>query len=260
MFNRLLLRLRPVLVVLLLMTSASGKAEPGDLARTPYLDIDHPALKATTARVTAGATTVRKQAVRIHDFVRDEIQFGWAPAFYRQKASEVLAGEIGYCNTKSTLFVAMLRTAGIPARQHFVSLRADILHGLISPGTRYVDHSYSEVQIDGRWLRVDSYIVDRGLAIQARARLAREGRALGYGAHRNGVSDWDGRGDAFSQFVNDGTVENLTDADHGVYADVGAFYDSGRGINRLAWPLHLGFGWFARAANARVQGLRVSPD
>ena len=39
------------------------------------------------------------------------------------RASEVLRAKVGYCNTKATLFIALLRAAGVPARQHFVDLR-----------------------------------------------------------------------------------------------------------------------------------------
>jgi transglutaminase-like putative cysteine protease len=153
----------------------------------------------TTSRVVAGAQSDRERAVRIHDFVRDEIKFGWSTGFYDQRASEVLAAKIGYCNTKSTLFVAMLRAAGVEARQHFVDIDAVIILDFLNPGTRYVDHSYTEVRIDGRWLKVDSYVVDRPLANAARARLQREGKIVGYGIHRHGTSDWDGTTDAFSQ-------------------------------------------------------------
>lgn len=234
-------------------------AEAMALTRTALVDSDHPAVMTMTQRVIAGADTPRTQAIAIHDYVRDAIRFGWAPAFYAQRASEVLASGVGYCNTKSTLFVAMLRAAGIPARQHFVSLRADILHGLLSPGTRYVDHSYTEVHLEGRWWRVDSYIVDLPLAVRARDRLAREGRLLGYGMHRHGVSHWDGRSDAFSQFVDDGAVAGLSDSDYGIHPDVAAFYAAGLGVNRLSGSMQWAFRWFAAPANRRIEQLRAMP-
>jgi len=74
--------------------------------------------------------------------------------------------------------------------------------------------------------------------------------------HRHGVSDWDGRSDAFSQFVNDNSVADLTTADHGVYEDVGAFYASGRGTNKLTVGVRLLFGFFSRSANRRIGALR----
>ncbi|MEM8959842.1 MAG: transglutaminase-like domain-containing protein [Acidobacteriota bacterium] len=236
------------------MTSPSA----ADLASTPYIDSDHLSIVAVVEAVTADARDDRERAVRLHDFVRDEIRFGWAPAFYDQKASDVLRAGIGFCNTKSTLFLALLRAAGIPARQRFVDIDTRILDGLVNPGTPYVDHSYSEVWLDGRWLRVDSYILDRPLADAARTRLVAEGRVIGYGAHRDGVSIWDGASDAFSQFVDNGAWPALGRNDHGVFADVGAFYASGRGVNKLNVFLRLGFGFFSRAANDRIAAIRDS--
>ena len=137
---------------------------------THYIDSDHPAIVDAVHTNTAGARDAREKAVRIHDFVRDQVRFGWAPSLYDQKASDVLAAGAGFCNTKSTLFVALLRAAGIPARQHFVNIHAGILDGFIYPGTPYVDHSFAEVWLAGTWWQVDSYIVDRQLMTHAQAR------------------------------------------------------------------------------------------
>lgn len=227
---------------------------------TPYIDCANPAVVELAESITVGSRDAREKAVRIHDFVRDRIRFGWAPAFYDQRASDVLAAGVGFCNTKSTLFVALLRALGIPARQHFVNISARILDGLIDPGTPYVDHSFAEVFLGGTWHRVDCYIVDRAMMANARARLAAESRPLGYGVHRNGVSEWDGRADAFSQFVNDGSVPGLTSADHGLHEDVGAFYASGRGANELTFPVRWLFGFFSRRANARIEAIRAGRD
>lgn len=254
----------PKLHHLLLWTSIASAGLPATplvadirfLAPTEYVDSSHPKIVSTARRITAGAESDRDRAVAIHDFVRDEIRFGWAPTFYDQKASQLLSTGLGFCNTKSTLFVALLRAVGIPARQHFVDINSQILSGLIEPGTAFVDHSFAEVLIEGRWIRVDSYIVDKQLAERARQRLIREGKTIGYGAHVNGVSRWDGTEDAFAQFVDDGSKPQLTTHDHGVFQDVGAFYASGRGLNRLNPGLRLLFGFFSRAANRRIEGIR----
>ncbi|MGL4230671.1 MAG: transglutaminase-like domain-containing protein [Casimicrobium sp.] len=220
------------------------------------IDSNEPSIVAATNRLVTNAQSERERAVRIHDFVRDEIKFGWANGFYDQRASEVLNVRIGYCNTKSTLFVAMLRAAGIEARQRFMNIDAAIVRDFLDPGTSYVDHSYTEVKIEGRWLSVDSYVVDRPLANAARARLQREAKIVGYGVHRNGTTDWDGTKDAFSQFVNDGTYPNLTTKDFGVYADVNAFYASGNGVNTQPWVIRQLIGVFSRSANRRIANLR----
>ena len=251
---------RILLAPLMAVFAAPEKTAIADalyLESTDYLDAEHPRVVETAERIVGGATTDRERAVRIHDFVRDEIRFGFAAEFWNQTASEVLESGVGFCNTKSTLFVALLRAVGIPARQHFVTIDARILHGLIDPRTPYVDHSYAEVWIDGDWIRTDSFVVDRPLARAARARLRREGRVIGYGAHANGVADWDGRKDAFSQLVDDGTLPNLTTRNHGVHPDVGAFARSGHAMYVLRGPARWFFGFFARAANRRADEIRA---
>jgi Transglutaminase-like superfamily len=228
----------------------------GFVVNASMSDSNATAVDEVTKRVVANAQNERERAVRIHDFVRDEIKFGWSAGFYDQSATDVLAARVGYCNTKSTLFVAMLRAAGIEARQRFMNIDAAIVRDFLDPGTTYVDHSYTEVKVDGRWLKVDSYVVDRSLADAARARLQREGKIVGYGVHRNGTSDWDGINDAFSQFVNDGTYPRLSTKDFGIYPDVLAFYASGNGVNAQPWIVRQLIGALSRNANRRIENIR----
>ena len=234
-------------------------AEPIDsgpfLAATPCIDAGHPAIVAAAERATAGAGTDIERALRLHDLVRD-IPFGWAPAFDEQKASEVLACGIGFCNTKSTLIVALLRAARIPARIHFVGISRRTLRGLIAPPSAYVDHSYTEVLLDGRWIATDSYNVDPALHRAALARLRAENALVGYGVHINGTCHWDGRTDCFSQFVDDGAVPDLSDADFGIHADIGAFYASGVGHNRPNPVSRFVVRLLIIGANRRVRELR----
>ena len=225
------------------------------LAPTRYIDTGHPEVLAAAQRATAGARTDIERAVRLHDLVRD-IPFGWAPAFDEQTASELLACGVGFCNTKSTLFVALLRAAGIPARIHFVSISRRTLRGLITPPGAYVDHSFVEVLLDGRWVATDSYNVDPALYRAAIARLRAENAQIGYGVHINGACQWDGRSDSFSQFVDDHSVSDLTDADFGIHADIGAFYASGVGRNRPSPISRLAIRLLIIGANRRVRKLR----
>ena len=53
----------------------------------------------------------------IYNYVRDEILFGYN-ADDSIPASKVLADGYGQCNTKGTLFMALLRSCGIPCRVH----------------------------------------------------------------------------------------------------------------------------------------------
>ncbi len=223
-----------------------------------FIDSDAPSIRDAAAAAIAGARGDRERAIRIHDFVRDDVRFGWAPAFYEMSASDVLAAGVGYCNTKSTLFVALLRAAGIPARQVFVDISARILGGLIDPGTAYVDHSYTEVRLDGRWIKLDSYIVDQPLFDRASERLRHEDRMLGYGVHVDGQCDWDGDGDSFAQFVDNGRVPDLTSRRYGRYADVAAFYAYEDGWNEKSLVSDIAFRLFVGGANRNIARLRES--
>jgi transglutaminase-like putative cysteine protease len=227
-----------------------------NLAATPYIDIGAPSIQRLATRLTSGVADDRGKALAIFRFVRDEIRFGFGAGFYDQKASTVLNNGIGFCNTKSTLFVALLRAAGIPARQVFVDIDAGILFGLLNPGTPFVDHSYTEVFLDGRWIATDAYIVDMPLFRAAKARLRRESRVLGYGVHVNGTNEWDGRHPSFAQFNNDGTVR-LGSRKAQVFNDVGDFYArSTAPWNRLNWLMRQGFGMLASGGNAAADQLR----
>lgn len=226
------------------------------LAATDVIDAGHPEVVRVAREVTGGATSDREKAVRLHDHVRDEVLFGFQSRFYAVRASEVLEAGVGYCNTKSTLFVALLRAAGVPARQRFVDIDAGILRGITSPPGSMVDHSFTEVWLDGRWVATDSYIVDPGLMSVARAKLEAEGRSLGYGAHVRGTNEWDGATDAFSQFVD---PENTSTRDFGVHSDVMAFYrDTPDARDRRGVLLRWFGGWLFGSATRKAAELRAT--
>jgi hypothetical protein len=229
------------------------------LVATRSLDRDAPAIRDAVARVTSGARDDVERAVRIHDFVRDQVAFGWAPTFDAGRASDTLQRKVGFCNTKTPLFVTMLPAAGIPARMHFAGIDSRLLVPLIDARGPYVDHSYAEVLLGGRWLRVDSYIVDPPLHRAALERLRDGGGTIGFGIHAHGRTTWDGRSDSFVQFVNDGSSPGFSDADLGVHADVPAFYAAGKARTPRN-PLFrlLVLRPLLAAANRRVRALRAS--
>ena len=105
------------------------------------------------------------------------------------------------------------------------------------------------------WVKTDSYIVDLPLATAAKAKLIEENLVIGYGVHRDGTSIWDGQQESFSQYLNDGSIP-LSTRDYGLFEDVGDFYDSGNGVNKLNLFLRLTFGIFSRNANKKIDQLR----
>lgn len=66
----------------------------------------------------------------IYNFVRDDIRFGYNISD-NIKASDVLADGYGQCNTKGTLFMALLRAAGIPCRLHGFTIDKKLQKGAI---------------------------------------------------------------------------------------------------------------------------------
>lgn len=150
----------------------------------------------------------------------------------------------------------MCRAVGIPSRAHYVTLHADVLRGFVNPGP-YVNHAFSEVFISDRWVKVDSYTVDKQLAARAKVKLAQEGSVLGYGVHIDGKEEWDGSSDNFIQFVNNGKFKNLTTEDLGSYNDSQEFGSSGKGIQYNV--ISRGIMYLAlQYANSVVQSFRTS--
>jgi hypothetical protein len=215
-------------------------------------------IEALAAQLTNGLDSERAVAVRIHDYVRDDITFGFTPQHDRATPEETLAAGVGHTIPKTALFIALLRAAGLRAYPHFVTIDHEILRGVFPNDAHRllpweVPHCYAEVEIEDDWWQVDSYALDTTLWRAAVARLAREGDLLGYGAHGFGTCRWDGAGDAFAQLA----TPDMVVEDHGAWESAKAFLGSRAASARdraLAWEtlFSLETGPFAAAAAARV--------
>lgn len=91
--------------------------------------------------------------------------------------------------------------------QHMVSINMKVLSGLGPPTDVYGDHAISEVYLDGRWLLVDSYTVDKQLYSAGMREVQQKGLQMGYGVHLNGVINWDGKSDSFVQYIVDDSAK-----------------------------------------------------
>src|SRR4030065_385261 len=156
-------------------------------------------------KIVVGAVTQRENAIALHDYVRENVKFGFNKYFDAATPDYTLSFGQGHCNPKSRLMVVLFRALGLEAYQHFVAIPKDILKGAIPPSQFWMisaelSHSYVEVNIEGNWCEIDSFIVDTPLLKGARARLAKEGGTCGNGVRLNSVNVWDGKGNAFSQF------------------------------------------------------------
>ncbi|OFY91624.1 MAG: transglutaminase [Bacteroidetes bacterium RIFCSPLOWO2_12_FULL_31_6] len=100
----------------------------------------------------------------IYNFVRDEIAFGYNAAD-NLSASVVLSDGIGQCNTKSTLFMALLRAVGVPCRFHGFAIDKKLQKGAISGiwyklAPKEIIHSWVEVLYNGKWINMEGFILD----------------------------------------------------------------------------------------------------
>ena len=192
-----------------------------------------PSVQEVAERTTAGMTGEREKAIALHDYVRDTVAFGFNKYFEAGPSDYVLSCRIGHCNPKSQLLVALLRATGLEAHQHFVAIPSTILKGVFPASRAWsvpaeLSHSYVDVRVEGRWCAIDSFVIDPPLLNAAQARLAAEGRALGYGVRIDSTNAWDGQRDAFSQFSPAMMLE-----DHGRIEDLEAYFRSRHYRNHL---------------------------
>jgi hypothetical protein len=136
------------------------------LKPTELCDSDHAEVKNKAQEITKDAETPKEAAIRIFDFVRDQILFGFNRL--NAKASETLKGGIGFCITKSNLQAALLRATGIPARYHQVLLNRESLKDLVpnffyrKVPERIPWHTWCECHLSGKWVDCEP-LFDKGL-------------------------------------------------------------------------------------------------
>ena len=122
-----------------------------------YVDSDHPAVRAAAARLAPSGASPVEQARALYVAVRD-IYYDYVDhsdlEVYR--ASSVLAAGRGYCVGKASLYAALCRARGIPARVAF----ADVKNHLATPrllervGTDlFAWHGFTEILLDSRWVK-----------------------------------------------------------------------------------------------------------
>lgn len=102
---------------------------------------------------------------QIYNFVRDEILFGYN-IDDSIPASKVLKDGYGQCNTKGTLFMALLRVCGIPCRIHGFTIDKILQKGAMTGfvykrAPKNVFHSWVDVYYEDKWYELEGIILDR---------------------------------------------------------------------------------------------------
>lgn len=196
-------------------------------------DSSHPLVAKTATQLTKDAKTDRDRLECIFLFVRDEIEFGFPVNGDLVPAHETIESGVGQCNTKAALFLALCRASDLPSRIHFSLISKEIQKGFFTGFAywlmpKYISHSWIEVEIDGKWRRIDSFINDMPLHTAAEQELARRGWTCGLSlALSNGRANANLRieKEAFSQMAA------VTD-DHGTWDDPADYYSSDLYRNR----------------------------
>ena len=240
------------------LTSPESRDRPEAwLGSTSLLDLEDPKLRIRVLRTTQLATTEVNKAVAIHDYIKS-MPFGCIAGFEHVRAGAVLRAGRGDCHTKGTLFVAMMRLAGIPARLKFVSLSSVFLQGIIDlPAGNIVIHAVGEVYLKNIWLQTDTYVTDTPLESSATLLLTRDKKSIGFGIHAQAQRFWGGETHAHAQYC-EGDPSSMPRCDWGAAHDPELFY-SGKGHEelQLGWITRLKWMVAAAVVNRRVAAMRL---
>lgn len=135
------------------------------LQETKMLDYSHETIQELIQQKQWKTLNEFERLKAIYNFVRDEILFGYN-IDDAIPASRVLADGYGQCNTKGTLFMALLRACGIPCRIHGFTIDKKLQKGAMT-GIVYKNapadilHSWVEVFFEEKWYELEAFILDK---------------------------------------------------------------------------------------------------
>jgi len=222
-------------------------------------DYNHPTIQSLAHALTAEESTSEGKLKRIFQYVRDDILFGFPPEGDFVQASQTVARGYGQCNTKGTLFLALCKATGIPARLHFSRISKAIQHGFfkglffrLMPNE--ITHSWIEVEIEGKWHAIDSYINDLALHRAAMQALDRHGWETGYSVSRSENEPSTELNFDNEHFVQMGAVIG----DQGTWEEPTYFFNGPNYLNRPGRIKQWLYRLYLPIANHRVRQLRLS--
>ena len=196
------------------------------LKETRLLDFNRPSLSELVQSRGWATLPEYERIARIYDFVQNEIAFGYNETD-DIPASQVYSDGYGQCNTKGTLFMALLRKCGIPCRFHAFTIDKKLQKGVISGpaynlAPRNIIHSWVEVWFEDKWLNLEGFILDRPYLKSVQTRFSSvEGAFCGFAVAtqslKNPPIEWKGT-DTYIQ-------KEGINHDYGVFDDPDAFYE-----------------------------------
>jgi hypothetical protein len=219
-------------------------------------DFNHPSIIEKSKELTEGKATRLEKLEAIFYFMRDGIKFGFPSTWDELKASEVMELEYSYCNTKASLFLALCKASNIPAQIHCALIDTEIMRGVF-PGFAFPflpkadPHSWMDVEIDGEWKSIDSYINDKDYYEGALKQLKKSGRPFGYS-----VSFKDGKSSCEFNFGDKGFVHmGAVIGDHGTWDDLSEYLASDKYVRMNRMPL-MSYPMMAAISNRTIESIR----
>jgi hypothetical protein len=134
------------------------------LKETPMLDYNQTSILALIDKRGWSELSEKDRILAIYNYIRDEIAFGYNESD-NITAAAVLKDGYGQCNTKGTLFMALLRAVGISCRIHGFFIDKIMQKGAMK-GIYYwqapneILHSWVEIFYNGKWLNLEGFILD----------------------------------------------------------------------------------------------------
>jgi hypothetical protein len=115
-----------------------------ELVPTPFLQVDHPRVRAAAQEAAAGKSDARRVAAAIREWVF--LRLEKVPTASIPNALQVLDMGVGDCNEHAVLFAALARAVGLPAR---------VVAGAVYSEGMFLYHAWNEVWLGSGWLSVD---------------------------------------------------------------------------------------------------------
>jgi transglutaminase-like putative cysteine protease len=175
-----------------------------------FIDSDNPEVVAFAREAVTGCDGEMARALALYAAVRDDIAYEAyldfsVPDTYR--ASAVLVSGKGFCVGKAALLAACARASGIPARVGYADVKNHMTTKRLYEHLKsdvFIWHSYSELYLEGRWVKATPAFDQRVCAKAGVAPL-----------------EFTGREDSlFQPYSNDGRRHMEYLRDRGTFADV----------------------------------------
>lgn len=124
-----------------------------------YTNSDHPDVIAYAKEKTKELQTTREKVIALYYAVRDSFKYSAYHIVlkpYAMKASHLLTKDYGHCIEKSNLFVACVRSLGIPSRLAYGNVKNHLATNELEATLKtdvLVFHGYAEVFLEEKWVK-----------------------------------------------------------------------------------------------------------